>query len=744
MAPRCGAIVVFLVLMSLSFFGSALKKVIQLPLRVHVILVGLEGMDSVPLLLKQSLDTVMHSVLPDHSRNLALELSYDVETGDKVTPAIIDEYLKLVLRQEKPDGTTHDVSAQDLKSFLHTTSHAHGDMAADFNHLPILVMASKRVPPHRLRTADGQASLVHMDDMLFLDLSATATGTGEGEDEVGVRALLSDGSEEQMLSTLIAHVAAAVMQHGVGSLELRQSYYASQVVLPALLLRSTDMLGAEDFKVDHVGLKEWADSLLLPTQTASVVSTMHFVSEHPQISVALSLAEYTRSYYGRQGSLQFPEAVPVLDAAHLARELANIGDRITAQLLSKTGYEEAAGVATSRPLAAAAMRVDTDGGEDFVKMFKAKHGVGDAEGRMSGGMSVVPLVVVSDLHRRLNRNPNPTSQKEAEVDVLPLLDGDDLVQYRSERALVLALHASDPVLVHSMHHNEWHQVGASTLSSILTAAVTTAVSSLRPTYDEHIAPPTNGLLPVWPAWTLPTRAEAGHGPAPGVMSWTARRTAFAARTYEALRVSAHVQESAQARLAQATDAMHVALGLSTSQLETGALSQLLPSTCAMHIVWLEDATMSITEKMSELQGAIRALANGASVPGGKGAVRVDDLLEVLRGFEAAVTASARTVLTEGRVLKSQMESCLVELTLVDEKKSKKNKASSTGEKGVPIHLLASEERVAAAKELKQRSREQAGDSSWAIKVAVLLALLVALIVMRRIQRQMGDKAKKSQ
>lgn len=170
--------------------------------------------------------------------------------------------------------------------------------------------------------------------------------------------------------------------------------------------------------------------------------------------------------------------------------------------------------------------------------------------------------------------------------------------------------------------------------------------------------------------------------------------------------------------------------------------------------------MAVTEKMTELQGAIHNFADKNLRSRGNG-VQFEDLLDTLDDFERSVQSSARTVLSEGRVLRSQMASCLVELTFTEEKdramnndkdrgsfedvykKEQKEKETSEGG-GLSVKVLASQESAAAKEELRQQrsSSRQAGAGAWTVKVIVLLLLIAALVIMRRLQRQIGNKAKK--
>ena len=97
------------------------------------------------------------------------------------------------------------------------------------------------------------------------------------------------------------------------------------------------MIGNNHIEFNKKSLENWILPLLLPGQSIDLLATEHYVTEHPQVSVAFATSERSYMTSDKIRTLEFPQLVPYLDSKKFINELSSIGDRLYTQLLNTIG-----------------------------------------------------------------------------------------------------------------------------------------------------------------------------------------------------------------------------------------------------------------------------------------------------------------------------------------------------------------------------------------------------------------------
>ena len=134
------------------------------------------------------------------------------------------------------------------------------------------------------------------------------------------------------LSTRLAAVVVSAVQ-ALGSAghlpPASRAFLASRLLVPVIILRGRSEGIVEPVSVDATAVETWLRALLPPGQELAVVSHEHYLSEHPQVAVAIAAAQDTFA----TGKSQ----VPFLRSRALVRGLANAGDPLCVALLRRSG-----------------------------------------------------------------------------------------------------------------------------------------------------------------------------------------------------------------------------------------------------------------------------------------------------------------------------------------------------------------------------------------------------------------------
>jgi hypothetical protein len=321
------------------------------------------------------------------------------------------------------------------------------------------------------------------------------------------------------------------------SAQSRQQEHDLKDMKPPLTTPLQDISFAKDLNISLI--KQWAESMLLPHQEVVIVSSIHFIDEHP--ALAISLAAATDTFLSLSSQALLPQqsqqyAIPYLNSARLVRELKQFGsDDLFHGLLSASGHGEA--VSVLRELQAAefsSMDSYMTAHSSNSKTKKGSSKMGSAttadedkmlkwfasstnRNRHHYKMSVLPIIVLSDMHKYYahlddnNSNLGDNRQFSFQPEILtstpaadggfltpvqPLFDRVDRVTVVENTVLVMHSsgvysgddtkhHASKEVLAYSPLSGDWRKFDLSNLNALIASGLSRGLTGMT---APHIRP----------------------------------------------------------------------------------------------------------------------------------------------------------------------------------------------------------------------------------------------------------------
>ena len=295
-----------------------------------------------------------------------------------VKPDIIALYEKFVKETLATNSVgEREIRVNEIANFLNELriDSIQTSGGAIFN-LPIMILDSKSIVDHLIHNGDPKrCTNTVIANMLFLDLSAKVCGeensafhgdvfnrrkspTHENPWRLLDSAQLLQKSEKyrnKVINRVTGVVLSAIQSLSSGVSKREIAHSTDLIYIPIVVMRHgsldpIDVDSTEAIKNSKKSLfvepnvkkiEEWVKNLLLPGQRVVVVTTTHYIDEHPQLAVAFASAQMTyTNVRAIQGLSANAQSVPFIDTHQLFAELSKVGDTLIDQLLSAAGHKE--------------------------------------------------------------------------------------------------------------------------------------------------------------------------------------------------------------------------------------------------------------------------------------------------------------------------------------------------------------------------------------------------------------------
>lgn len=523
---------------------------VKIPLHINVWLIGDDTSEYVKL------EETLNELFPVHNPidGIGVEFNheYHVNFGGL---SLLETYKKLII-----DETVDTEAVLKLISSLQTTIASDMKFLPSHNNLPIvIVLPNSLLPSHSVQFSSSYyCSQTVVDDVLFVDLSAnscdlsnvigkenafgasgftsnvfgTLFASKSGEKSISLKA------EMYTLSRISSIVISAARKFSVGNaLQYLPAYSAQRVLVPIVFLRSGSSSGQpKTFLGDEQtsAIQLWLQNILLPSQSAVILTANHFVEDHPQLSIALASA--SRWYAAKsEEDDKIHIKVPYLDSAQLLTELAQIGDNLCRRLLVDGGHGYVDDTLLEVEAFFQALADGEEKGPSSLSYTQYdRYGIGDDMyyhrhmRRASGETIIAPVFVLSDILLG-KRDSDEDDDGMVSSPIHPLFDMEHHVV--SRRGMTMVMHTSRvDVSVHKPASGGWHQLEISDVAKSIAEGLATNVAGLRPLHqdgrggvDLTWADGSHPFAPFGRIHTRPLAASIAKTHISSVISWTSRR-----------------------------------------------------------------------------------------------------------------------------------------------------------------------------------------------------------------------------
>jgi hypothetical protein len=316
-----------------------------------------------------------------HSRSNTSPHS-SIEFSNKFTvtnlPTIhYQSYRSLITNSNHLADGTHFISSDMLESYLSSLQSSVNNplippTKPSFDTLPIFIVSpTTDLPRHKLYSrSPSLCSQTYTSDSLFVDLTALLCDYSDliGElnnhhSGVATQTVLHDlypptsstdpnNPSNVFLTASLANVVGSAIDSFtlLNDLKPRVAYSSQRIVAPIVFLKSRYAALEKEEKPqpglsigDLSSLQNQIQSLLLPSQTISLLTSTHYLEDHPQLTIAMAaasrwtVASISASSSGSQPRQQHLQ-IPYLDSRSLLSELSQIGDNLCRRLLVDAGH----------------------------------------------------------------------------------------------------------------------------------------------------------------------------------------------------------------------------------------------------------------------------------------------------------------------------------------------------------------------------------------------------------------------
>lgn len=551
--------------------------VLPVPLNIAVFTAGLGRVS--PAELTNDLKNILPRYFPATEgrapvHDIQLLLNYEVNSA---SDSFLHRYEAYVKETPLNSNGIHIVLIDGLATFLQheieRKSFASKFPLIDDFTLPIVIMNSERIERHIIVQSielSEQCTMSVLSSVAFLDLSANVCDITKAvsHDSRQVRWATpaisapypftypnsnrpvyepqSTAYSTHLTSRVAGLITSAIQAMTSSNLNWRPSYVTERIYCPIVVLRNGDAKG--DMTVPNIPvIQSWLQSILLPHQEVVLVTTDHYVDEHPQLSVAIASAQmtYTTSVLGSvESSEKHVERIPFIDSNILFHELTSVGDRLCDLLLHQTGHGEAL-----RNL------LQMDEGKENIGA-KIKVGKDDFSSKEKGARpaAVVPVFVLSDVHIHHTRHLGPSVDRKemhptarSDVPLQPLFDKDQAIAVDSDSSSVLILHSTETTVnTFSPHTKSWRDSNLSDMDSLIAEGLTRALTGFNAPHTQLESSDildltwTHGIHPFAPFGTIPTVGDMRHS----IFSTSIRRGIAIARAHRVMQRAISVSHRA--------------------------------------------------------------------------------------------------------------------------------------------------------------------------------------------------------
>jgi hypothetical protein len=559
--------------------------VLPVTLNVPVWIAGIP--DVSPGFLTASLQNILPRFFPAAEggkpiHDVQLSLNYEVR---RTPDSFLQHYEAFILEHASTDDGVHIVFVDEIANFVR------GEMEDDSNFrlsfptfdiftLPVVILDSKTIVKHKI-VSNGeeldQCTMSVLSSVAFIDLSAV---TCDITDMISHNAkqirwatpvvslpfpftyLLSkkakyEGSQQSYSNHLTARVAglvtSAIQAMTTSNLKWRPAQATEKIYCPIVLLKNGLGIAGHEQLPNIPALESWLQSILLPNQEVVLITTVHYIDEHPQLSVAVASSHmtYAATVAATATIPAHIEKIPYIDSNLLFHELTTVGDRLCDLLLHQTGHGEAL----------RNLMQEEEVKESIGPKVKAGRSDHTAKEKSWRSAAVVPVFVIGDVHihheRQLNIDTIDDISKNGEhfpaaivdIPVQPLFNKDSPIAVDSDSSSVLVLHSTHhKVSTFSPHTKTWKQVVLSDLDSLIAEGLTRALTGFNAPHaqlekaDVVDLTFTHGTHPFGPFGQLPYEPAQYHS----IFSTSIQRGTLIARAHRVMQRAISISHRAAA------------------------------------------------------------------------------------------------------------------------------------------------------------------------------------------------------
>ena len=559
--------------------------VLPVTLNIPVWIAGIP--DVSPGVLSSSLQNILPRYFPATEggkpvHDVQLSLNYEVR---RTPEHFLQRYEAFILEHASTEEGIHIVFVDEVANFVR------GEMEDDPNFtfsfptfdiftLPVVVLDSKSAAKHKI-VSNGeeldQCTMSVLSSVAFIDLSAVTCditnmipnnakqirwATPAVSAPFPFTFPLSKkakylGSQQSYSNHLTSRVAglvtSAIQAMTTSNLKWRPAQATEKIYCPIVLLKNGLGIAGQEQLPNIPALESWLQSILLPNQEVVLITTVHYIDEHPQLSVAVASSHmtYAATVAGTPTIPTHIEKIPYIDSNLLFHELTSVGDRLCDLLLHQTGHGEAL-----RNLMQEEEVKDSIGP-------KIKAGRSDLTAKEKNWRSaaVVPVFVIGDVHihheRQLNldtaddvsKNGDHFPSAIVDIPVQPLFNKDSTIAVDSDSSSVLVLHSTHPkVSTFSPHTKSWKEIGLSDLDSLIAEGLTRALTGFNAPHaqlekvDVVDLTFTHGTHPFGPFGQLPYEPSKYHS----IFSTSIQRGTLIARAHRVMQRAISISHRAAA------------------------------------------------------------------------------------------------------------------------------------------------------------------------------------------------------
>ena len=371
-------------------------------------------------------------------------------------------------------------------------------------------------------------------------------------------------------------VTSAIQAMSTGNLRWRPSHTTEKIYCPIVVLRNGIAAYNEEAHPNIPALESWLQSIVLPHQQIVLMTSVHYIDEHPQLSVAIASAHMTYATTVLSGSTSHVEKIPYIDSNLLFYGMASVGDKLCDLLFHQTGHGEALRI----------LQQELDIEDSMGPRIKVGHSDHTSKKKAFRTATVVPVFVIGDLHIHHERHLTASTTGKSkiaehfpsalpEIPVQPLFDKDSLIAVDSDSSSVLVLHSSEgSVNTFSPHTKSWRGTDLSDLDSLIAEGLTKALTGFSAPHKQREGTDlvdvtwTHGMHPFSPFGHLSYEPEAYHS----LFSTSIRRGILIARAHRLMQRAisiSHRSAGIEAEIADAFRYLHSLHG-SSRQVEQPA------------------------------------------------------------------------------------------------------------------------------------------------------------------------------
>ena len=592
-SPLCLLVYLLCQFLSINSLVSN-DPVLPVPLNVVVWTSGLKRI--LPAALKTQLEIILPRYFPAIEagkpvHDIQLLLNYEVNI---VADSFHLNYETFIKSKPVHANGFHMVLIDQLTSFLQEEVNA-GAFGSSLNQadiftLPVLILNTEKVAKHMIVHSEdriAECAMSVLSSVAFLDLNAKVCDVTKSVSHEsrhvrwstpalsapfpftylfskGVAYKPENSVYNNYLTARVAGlVTSAIQVMSTGNLDWRPSHATERIFCPIVIIKN-DNSNTTNTQPDLIAIQRWLKSILLPHQEVVLVSTDHYIDEHPQISVAIASSHMTFAA-SVLGNLETPdthiERIPFIDTNLLFHELSSVGDKLCDLLLHQTGHSET----LNALLESESIREQ----ESDLITPKIKVGRSDLTSKEKAWRAavIVPVFVISDLHIHHERHLSSASSgrqtahpsARPDIPVQPLFNKNEAIAIDSDSSSVLVLHTTEPVVsTFSPHTKSWRENNLSDLDSLIAEGLTRALTGfnaphaqLSESFDIIDLTWTHGPHPFAPFGHLSsTAADSEHS----IFSTSIRRSILIARAHRAMQRSISVSHRATAIETEISDA----------------------------------------------------------------------------------------------------------------------------------------------------------------------------------------------